>query len=569
MMRVFGTVAYAIVIAGCASAASVKTIVGVYYFPGWHIKPPIAPLCPGGPPDRVGEWRYAIMNAAKPRPLCGFYDDSDVRLWDYYIDWMRGCGIDFIAFDWYYNARQQFLYEALDRGFLHSSKRSNMKFCLHWCNHGGNWWHKPLDQSQSALREMMDEVCHRYFHLPNYLKLDGRPVFMIYDPDTLLRFGGRQVVRESLRMLHSVAQEHGFRGVYLVAVNSSCSASYIKMLRDLGFDAFCAYTYAWMRPASVAWYSKAWPYREVTDMMCTDVYPFLRRIGNRYGIPYWPTTFSGWDDRPRAGLENAFVLTGNDPGEFGRMFRSALDNVNPRSAVVMVEAWNEWGEGACIEPSKEHGFAYLDQIARALGKSFKNPKVPTPDEIHAWSILEPDELKVACENESKPWPVKSVERIRLASNYDVPDVPMPIVFDFTASGMPLESLILNGLQVLERTDRGLLLVSNAVDPQVILPTVSIPTAQVKSITVAAQLLEKAPGNPEPPVEIYWQTGKIPEFTPYCSVKIPFEASGISTLLTEEIMTWISGGTPILRIRLDLGEHPGNKFLLKRLVLSSS
>lgn len=567
-MRVILPAMCAMTLAGCVVAAATKPLVGAYYFPGWHVKPPIKPLCPGGSPERVGEWRYAIMNAAKPRPLCGFYDDSDVRLWDYYVDWMAGCGIDFIAFDWYYNARQQFLYEALDRGFLHSPKRNMLKFCLHWCNHGGNWWHKPLDQSRSALCEMIDEVCHRYFHLPNYLKIDGKPVFMIYEIDTLLGFGGCDGVRESLRAMRDIAKKHGHRGLYLVAVYSSFSAAYIRMLKDLGFDAFCAYTYAGVRPPDVAWYSKAWPYRETVDMICSDVYPFLKRIGVKYGIPYWPTVFSGWDDRPRAGLENAFVLTENDPKEFARMFRSALENVNTKSGVVIIEAWNEWGEGAHIEPSREHGFAYLEQIACTLGKDFKNPRVPSVEEIRSWSILSEDELRTAHENESKPWPVKKVERVHLSSSYSVPDVSMPVVFDFAAGGIPLESVVFSGLQVLERTERGLVLVSTNVDPQVILPRISIPAKQVRLVSVEARVIEKQPGNPEPAIELYWQTGRIREFTPYCSVKLPFVVDGRCMLSTDDIMTWSAGGDPILRIRLDLGDHPGNKYLLTKLTLSA-
>lgn len=544
----------------------VKPMVGVYYFPGWHIKPPIKPLCPGGPPENIGEWRYAIMKAAKPRPLCGFYDDSDPRLWDYYIDWMADFGIDFLAFDWYYNARQQFLYEALDRGFLQSEKRDRIRFCLHWCNHGGNWWHKPLDQSKAALVEMMDEVCHRYLHLPNYLKIDDKPVFMIYDIDMLLAFGGPDEVKMSLKAMHDVARNHGFGGLYLVAVYSSCSSAYIKMLKSLGFDAFCAYTYAWMRPPAVAWYSKAWPYSEVVEMVCRDLHPFLRRMGERYGIPYWPTTFSGWDDRPRAGLDNAFVLTGNDPSEFGRMLRSALENVDTRYPVVMVEAWNEWGEGAHIEPSKEHGFGYLEQIAAALGKKTGTPRIPSSDEVRAWSILNEDEIKLANENESKPWPVKPVERIRLASSYDVANVTMPIVFDFSEGGISLDSITFTGLKVQERTKLGLTLASEAYDPQLVLPAISVPSKSIKRLIVEAKLVEKAPGCPEPALELYWQTGLIPEFTPYCSVKLPLEVNGVSCIATDEIMSWASSGSPVVRIRLDLGEHPGNKFLLCRIAL---
>ncbi|MGC8861978.1 MAG: glycoside hydrolase family 99-like domain-containing protein [Armatimonadota bacterium] len=571
MKRSRSVLAMAACVALAASQAvdgKAKPLIGVYYFPGWHIKPPIKPLCPGGPPENVGEWRYAIMRAAKPRPLCGFYDDSDPRLWTYYIDWMTSHGIDFIAFDWYYNDKQQFLYEALDRGLLESAERDRIKFCLHWCNHGGNWWHKPLNQSKAALVEMMDEVCHRYFHHSNYLKIYDRPVFIIYDIETLLGFGGPNGVRESLKAMRAVAKKHGFGGLYLVACYSSNSSAYVRMLKDLGFDAFCAYTYSWMRPPNIAWNSKSCPYRDVVDLACNDLYPFLQRIGGRCGIPYWPTTFPSWDDRPRAGLERAFVLTDNAPEEFGRMFRSALAHVNPSSPVVMVEAWNEWGEGAHIEPSKEHAFGYLKEIASALGLSPAKPSTPSADEILSWSILSQDEIKTAQDNESKPWPFKPPVRVKIAASYDAPDAQMPVVLDLTESGLSAEKLILSGVDVKNRTREGSIFLTTDHDPQIIFPPIRVPARQVGRITIEAKILEKSSANaPEPVLDLYWQTGLIPEFTPYCSVKLPPSPEGKITMPTDEIMAWLSGGTPITRLRLDLGEAPGYTFVVKMVILS--
>jgi hypothetical protein len=88
---------------------------------------------------------------------------------------------------------------------------------------------------------------------------------------------------------------------------------------------------------------------------------FLSRIGREKGIACWPPTFPGWDDRPRAGAEKAFVTEGNTPERFGQMFRGALKFAGPATAIVMVEAWNEWGEGASIEPDKQYGFGYTQR----------------------------------------------------------------------------------------------------------------------------------------------------------------------------------------------------------------
>src|SRR5665213_1417791 len=311
--------------------------VGVYYFPGWCRSGETAKT-PFDKANDVTEWRAVIAKAPYPRALMGFYDDSDPRLWSYYLNWMKADGIDFIAFDWYYNAGQQYLSESLDQGFLRAPQNERAKFCLHWCNHGGFWWTNGLDQSRDALVKMADFAATRYFQRPNYLKHDGKPVFMIYDTEILLGFGGFETVRENIAALRQAVRKHGFADVYLVAVYSYYGPEMIGQLRELGFDAFCGYTYPGLKSARVNWDSQSYPYRDVADRLIHQLYPFWQKTGEAKKIPYWPTVFSGWDNSPRIG-DAATILTGNTPEEFGHLFRGALQHVNSASPYVMIEAW--------------------------------------------------------------------------------------------------------------------------------------------------------------------------------------------------------------------------------------
>ena len=110
---------------GGHAAQPPRPTVGVYYFPGWY-------RGKGDPTNQWIEWRRCIMKTPDPRALCGFYDDSDPRLWGYYTDWMAGHGVDFIAFDWYYNAREEALNDSLANGFLGCVSRDKVRFALHW-----------------------------------------------------------------------------------------------------------------------------------------------------------------------------------------------------------------------------------------------------------------------------------------------------------------------------------------------------------------------------------------------------------------------------------------------------
>lgn len=547
------------------AAKAIRPQIGVYYFPGWcrsgeSAKPPFDKA------NDVTEWRSAIAKAPYPRALLGFYDDSDPRLWSYYLNWMKADGIDFIAFDWYYNAGQQYLSESLDQGFLRAAQEEHEQFCLHWCNHGGFWWTNALDQSREALVKMADFAATRYFKRPNYLKHDGKPVFMIYDTEILLGFGGPAKVRENIATLRQTVQKRGFPDVYLVAVYSDYGPENIRQLRELGFDAFCGYTYPGLKSARVNWDSQSYPYREVADRLIRQLYPFWQKEGETREIPYWPTVFSGWDNSPRIGGA-ATILTGNTPEEFGRLFRAALRQVNPASPFVVIEAWNEWGEGADIEPSVRDGFGYLEQIARALGKAEQRPMLPKKEEIASWSMLHPEEIEGARKNESKPWPQHEPKWFQFGRNQAVPDVHLPVVIDFGSSGISFENIFLNHMKVLDRDNSAVTFLHEGnQDSGIEINTQKIPLAQIKSIEIEATLT----GDSSPEQlqgEFFWSTSYMPQFSPYCSIPVIVRRNGSIELSTDEMPGWNDSGTPLTRIRIDFGKRPQVTIRLWRVLLS--
>jgi hypothetical protein len=76
-----------------------------------------------------------------------------------------------------------------------------------------------------------------------------------------------------------------------------------------------------------------------------------------------------WDNTPRY-RNRATVYDGATPEKFGRYMKRLLDQVASTPGAlpfVFINAWNEWAEGAYLEPDDLHGMAYLEALAAARG----------------------------------------------------------------------------------------------------------------------------------------------------------------------------------------------------------
>ena len=72
--------------------------------------------------------------------------------------------------------------------------------------------------------------------------------------------------------------------------------------------------------------------------------------------------FVNYDDTPRRG-KRGMVLTDGNPEKFG-IYISKLKNISEsqHKEFIFITAWNEWGEGAYLEPDSDFGYSYLDKI---------------------------------------------------------------------------------------------------------------------------------------------------------------------------------------------------------------
>ena len=170
---------------------------------------------------------------------------------------------------------------------------------------------------------------------------------------------GSEAVAVAFRRMRARAVEAGWPGLFLLATVDD-NADELARLKAEGYDAGTGYNYPRAGMADRTALRGAYD-----DMV--DGYERIWTGTARAGIlDYVPVTEPGWDSRPWHG-DGALVRTGRTPDKFRGMLaraRAFVDRhpVAEGKKVVLIEAWNEYGEGEAIEPHREWGFAYLDAI---------------------------------------------------------------------------------------------------------------------------------------------------------------------------------------------------------------
>jgi hypothetical protein len=315
--------------------------IGIYYYPGWSSPQMLA-------------WRRQA-DLPEREPLLGWYPEGRPEVADWHIKWAVENGLSFFVYDWYWRNGREELGAALNEGFLNARYRDQLKFAVMWANHKPFASHTP-----GQLLAVMDYWLEHYLRRPNYLQVDGRPYVSFYSPRELLdSLGSPQAVRSALQAMRDRARAAGLPGLHIGAVDIPGQADPATLDRA-GFDSLTAYTYIRTSAAPVA-HSLYRPYllgyRAKWD-----------QVRRACPIPYYPALAVGWDGPvwygPRS--ERRRGRRTRDLEEGLSQLKDDLDRTGTRMALL--EAWNEWGEGAYLEPNVEFGFADLEAVRAVFAR---------------------------------------------------------------------------------------------------------------------------------------------------------------------------------------------------------
>ena len=361
-----------------------------YYFPNWHV-------------DALNEkWHgkgwteWEVLKCARARfegheqpkvPLWGYEDEADPRVMQKKIATAKAYGIDGFIFDTYCYAQAEYRMRCLDEGFLASG--TDFPFAVMWCNHDAIYAHpsprniiSPVLMSGAVTEadfvRITDNFIHRYFTRPNYIRVDGRLLFIIYNVGKLVReFGSVEETARIFKEFRERVRRAGLGEVHLACVPDIIEDLLDKprelnaLLRTLGIDEGVRY-----------W----WPVKYQDDRLSVEYADFVdagiatfEHDAAFYEIPMTVHLMTGLDQSPRTIQSETYenlntypwyaVVVHSNPEQYERALRAALEYSRRKEyrGSFVTAIWNEWTEGNYLEPDEQFGYGYLEAIKKVFG----------------------------------------------------------------------------------------------------------------------------------------------------------------------------------------------------------
>lgn len=359
-----------------------KLKVIAYYLPQYHTIPENDEWWGKG----FTEW----VNVKKAKPLfkghkqpnepsseLGYYNLLDDKVRRKQSELAGEAGIDGFCYwhYWFGGEDRQLLEKPFEMTL--ADKENKFGFCLGWANESwkAKQWNKDGSgditlMEQRYLGEVDDEK-HFYafldaFRDDRYLKMDGKPIFLIYRPFQ------HPYLSKFLAFWNELAKKNGFIDgfCFIAELGSHHKPEHVPYLINQGFNYvtlersdmgqapfllkcyFVLKNYLLRRPKRVIDYEELLPWAYT----CND---------NRKGII--PGICPNWDHSPRSGSKCS-MLHNSTPDLFYKLAKDTLliNKNNNNLPLMFIKSWNEWGEGNYMEPDTVYGKGYIKALRKAL-----------------------------------------------------------------------------------------------------------------------------------------------------------------------------------------------------------
>lgn len=251
------------------------------------------------------------------------------------------------------------------------SKEIDFPFCLCWANE--NWTRRfesisgEVIMKQSTTVESYERFIfslEKYLNDERYFSINGKKVLIVYQPAYIPN------CKHVIDYWRRVCNEKGVGDIYIIAVKTPVdSIDYIS----LGFDALTEF-----QPRNVGMSDEIrvspQNMKFFVESFYGNIFDYEKIITNKIYLQdtsdkLYKAVMPMWDNTPRRNNKGS-IFHGSTPKLYQNWLSDVIKYTNEREGLddklVFINAWNEWGEGAYLEPDRRYGYAYLQATRNAI-----------------------------------------------------------------------------------------------------------------------------------------------------------------------------------------------------------
>lgn len=281
-------------------------------------------------------------------------EDYGIYGFCYYYYWFSG-----------YKIMDMPIYRLLQRPEL------DFPFCISWANEP---WSAIWDEGNREVLVNQDKIfdAERFFNDispllldPRYIKVEGKPILIIYHP----QYFECKHFKTQMETLKNLAVKNRLKGLYIIFMKRETDPQY--KASDYGGDGFVEFP-----PLSVKHFFLFENLKKITSEFNGNIYD-LRKIVDFYKkTPQsideltYRSVLPMWDNTARKAKTGCTIFENASPELYAEWLSFVVEKTKKEKRsehqFVFINAWNEWSEGAHLEPDRKYGYAFLEATKRAL-----------------------------------------------------------------------------------------------------------------------------------------------------------------------------------------------------------
>lgn len=336
----------------------------------------------------------------------GFYNLRNPDAMHQQVELAKEYGIGAFCFYFYWFGGKTLL-EAPLRQWL-ADPSLDLPFCLCWANE--KWSRRWDGRGDDVLIDQRhgpeDDIAYithvaDYLRDPRYLRIDGKPLLLVYRPGLLPE------AKATAQRWRDWCRDNGVGEIHLGYVQGFERPD----PRDIGFDSAIEFPPNLSTPPDIT--SRQRLLNPEFKGHVLDWRALAREMSSRPmpGYPLFPAVNCGWDNEPRRSGAGRIFLHASPRGYrdwLEETLHKRLAGTPASQRLVFINAWNEWAEGAVLEPDARLGHAWLEATRQALCSAAPSTASPTSGVrpcavVHAWHPELLDEIVQSLQASGIDW----------------------------------------------------------------------------------------------------------------------------------------------------------------------